>query len=189
MTDNNVDAFIKAVLHLAPPREIHALLVANLPAANARADADLDAAFARVKTDLDRWELWPCFSTMRAAKIEQHGAKALREMAKTRAGFLPWDRENVIQNLRQHREAFEKLGAKRLRLFGSVARDEWRGTSSDIDLLVDTEDDHLGVAEEISLYCSNEFGYSWDVRPKAFASAVFMDHIKTDAIDILEAVR
>jgi hypothetical protein len=188
VTDNNLDEFIKAVLHLAPPRAIHELLVANLPAANALADTDLEAAFARVKTDLDRWELWPCFSTMRAAKIEQHGAKALREMAKTRAGFLPWDRDNVIQNLRQHREAFEKLGARRLRLFGSVARDEWRGTSSDIDLLVDTEDDHLGVAEEIALYCAAEFGYSWDVRPSAFASELFMEHIAADEVDILEVV-
>lgn len=189
MTDNNIDEFVKAVLHLAPPRAIHDLLVATLPAANARADADLETAFVRVKAEIDRWELWPCFSTMRADKIAKHGVKALREMARTRAGFTPWDRENVIQNLRQHREAFEKLGARRLRLFGSVARDEWRGTSSDIDLLVDTEEDHLGVAEEISLYCANEFGYGWDVRPRAFASAVFMDHIEMDAVDILEVVR
>lgn len=188
MTDN-VDEFVKAVLHLAPPRAIHDLLVDNLPAASALADADLEAAFARVKSELDRWELWPCFSQIRADKVAQHGATALCAMAQTRAGFLPWDRENVIQNLRQHREAFEKLGAKRLRLFGSVARDEWRGTSSDIDLLVDSDDDHLTVAEEISLYCANEFGYSWDVRPKAFASAVFMDNVDMDAIDILEAVR
>jgi predicted nucleotidyltransferase len=188
VTDNNLDEFIKAVLHLAPPRAIHELLVANLPAANALADTDLEAAFARVKAELDRWELWLCFSQMRADKVVQHGAKALREMAQTRAGFMPWARDNVIENLRQHREAFEKLGAKRLRLFGSVARDEWRGTSSDIDLLVDTEEDHLGVAEEIALYCSNEFGYGWDVRPRAFASAVFMDHIEMDAVDILEDV-
>lgn len=185
---HSIDEFVKAVLHLAPPRAIHELLVANLLAATARADADLEAAFARVKTDLDRWELWLCFSQMRADKVTQHGAKALREMAQTRAGFMPWNRENVIQNLRQHRDAFEKLGARRLRLFGSVARDEWRGTSSDIDLLVDTNDDHLGVAEEIALYCSNEFGYGWDVRPKAFASANFIDHINADAVDILEVV-
>lgn len=185
---NNIDEFVKAVLHLAPPREIHDLLVANMSAAAALADADLVAAFARVKSELDRWELWPCFSLMRADKIEQHGARVLRAMANTRAGFMPWHRDNVIENLRQCREAFEKLGAKRLRLFGSVARDEWRGTSSDIDLLVDTEEDHLGVAEEIAIYCAAEFGYGWDVRPKAFASAMFIDHIDADAVDILEDV-
>jgi len=185
---NNIDEFVKAVLHLAPPREIHELLVANMPAAAALPDVDLIAAFARVKAELDRWELWPCFSLARADKIEQHGAKALREMANTRASFTPWVRDNVIENLRRHREAFEKLGARRLRLFGSVARDEWRGTSSDIDLLVDTEEDHLGVAEEIAIYCAAEFGYGWDVRPKAFASAAFVDHIDADAVDILEDV-
>ncbi len=183
---SHIDEFVKAVLHIAPPRAIHELLVANLPAASTLADADLEAAFARVKDELDCWELWPCFSQMRAVEIEQHGAKALREMARTRAGFTPWNRDNVIENLRQHQNAFEKLGAKRLRLFGSVARDEWRGTSSDIDLLVDTDEDHLGVAEEISLYCANEFGYGWDVRPKAFASANFINHINADAVDILE---
>jgi len=184
---SHIDEFVKAVLHIAPPRAIHELLVANLPAASALADADLEAAFARVKDELDRWELWPCFSTMRADKVAKHGAKALREMARTRAGFTPWNRDNVIENLRQRHDAFEKLGAKRLRLFGSVARDEWRGTTSDIDLLVDSDDDHLGVAEEISIYCANEFGYSWDVRPKAFASELFMDHVEMDAVDILEA--
>lgn len=185
---NNIDEFVKAVLHLAPPREIHELLVANMPAAAALPDADLVAAFARVKTDLDRWELWPCFSLMRADKVAQHGTRVLREMAQTRAGFTPWVRDNVVENLRRHREAFEKLGAKRLRLFGSVARDEWRGTSSDIDLLVDTDDDPLGVAEEIAIFCAAEFGYEWDVRPKAFASAAFVDHIDVDAVDILEDV-
>lgn len=185
---NDVGEFIKAVLHLAPPRAIHELLVANLQAADALLDADLVAAFARVKLEIDRWELWPCFSIMRADKIEQHGARVLRAMAITRAGFMPWDCDNVIENLRQRREVFEKLGARRLRLFGSVARDEWRDTNSDINLLVDTEDDPLGVAEEIAIYCAVEFGYGWDVRPKAFASATFVDHVDADTVDILEDV-
>ncbi len=44
-------------------------------------------------------------------------------------------REFIVETLKKHRQAFEKLGVERLALFGSFARDE-AGEQSDIDMLV-----------------------------------------------------
>lgn len=45
-------------------------------------------------------------------------------------------RDDILATLKQHRDELVRHGARSLRLFGSVARDE-AGPESDIDLLVD----------------------------------------------------
>jgi predicted nucleotidyltransferase len=60
------------------------------------------------------------------------------------------DRDQVISTLRQHAADLKRLGATRLFLFGSVAKDQAR-PDSDVDLFFDFDDPRFSLIELITL--------------------------------------
>ena len=81
-------------------------------------------------------------------------------------------RDEVIAILAAHKDELKALGVKSLELFGSVARDE-AGPDSDVDFLVEFEDEHsIGLFEfskvrfflEDIFGCSVEMGTRKDLR-------------------------
>lgn len=60
-------------------------------------------------------------------------------------------RDEVLRILAEHREQLRAMGAERLSVFGSVARDE-AGDDSDVDILVElTPGAHIGMFEFLAL--------------------------------------
>lgn len=72
-------------------------------------------------------------------------------------------RDEVLAILAVHREPLQRLGAKSLTLFGSVARDEAR-LDSDVDLLVEFNRD-VGLFDfiELRLYLEDILGCCVDL--------------------------
>lgn len=60
------------------------------------------------------------------------------------------ERDHVISTLRQHSADLKALGATRLFLFGSVAKNEAR-PDSDVDLFFDFDDPRFSLIELIAL--------------------------------------
>ena len=60
------------------------------------------------------------------------------------------DRDQVVSLLRSHAAELKTLGAARLFLFGSVARDE-AGPASDVDLFFDFEAPRFSIVELVAL--------------------------------------
>ena len=59
-------------------------------------------------------------------------------------------REGILSTLREDADELKRLGAARLFLFGSVARDE-AGPGSDVDLFLDFENPKFSLVELVAL--------------------------------------
>ena len=59
-------------------------------------------------------------------------------------------REQILATLRRHAGELRRLGAARLYLFGSAARDE-AGPASDVDLFFDFDDARFSIVELVAL--------------------------------------
>ena len=92
-------------------------------------------------------------------------------------------REEIIQLLREQRRAIRDYGVRRLRLFGSCARDEAREVS-DLDFLVDFEkksfDAYMGLKE----FLENLFGCPVDLVLSNAIKPRLRPFILKDAIDV-----
>jgi hypothetical protein len=60
------------------------------------------------------------------------------------------ERDQVLSTLRRHSADLKGLGAARLYLFGSVAKNEAR-PDSDVDLFFDFDDPHFSLVELVAL--------------------------------------
>lgn len=60
------------------------------------------------------------------------------------------ERDHVLTTLRRHSADLKGLGASRLFLFGSVAKNEAR-SDSDVDLFFDFDDPHFSLVELVAL--------------------------------------
>ena len=60
------------------------------------------------------------------------------------------NRDHALSTLRRHADDLRRLGATRLFLFGSTARDEAR-SDSDVDVFVDFDDPRFSVVELVAL--------------------------------------
>ena len=60
------------------------------------------------------------------------------------------DREQILSTLRRHATELRRLGAARLYLFGSVARNE-AGPASDVDLFFDFDAPKFSLVELVAL--------------------------------------
>jgi predicted nucleotidyltransferase len=60
------------------------------------------------------------------------------------------ERDQVLSTLRRHSADLKGLGASRLFLFGSVAKNEAR-PDSDVDLFFDFDDPHFSLIELVAL--------------------------------------
>lgn len=92
-------------------------------------------------------------------------------------------REEIIQLLREQRGAIRNYGVRRLRLFGSCARDEAREVG-DLDFLVDFEkksfDAYMGLKE----FLENLFGCPVDLVLSNAIKPRLRPFILKDAIDV-----
>ncbi len=92
-------------------------------------------------------------------------------------------REEIVQLLREQRENIRNYGVRRLRLFGSCARDEARETS-DLDFIVDFEkksfDAYMGLKE----FLENLFGCPVDLVLSNAIKPRLRPFILKDAIDV-----
>ena len=93
------------------------------------------------------------------------------------------DRERVLQLLTEQRGAIRNYGVRRLRLFGSCARDEAR-EAGDLDFLVDFEkksfDAYMGLKE----FLENLFGCRVDLVLSNAIKPRLRPFILKDAIDV-----
>jgi len=92
-------------------------------------------------------------------------------------------RERIMQLLREQRGAIRNYGVRRLRLFGSCARDE-ASEVSDLDFLVDFEkksfDAYMGLKE----FLENLFGCPVDLVLSNAIKPRLRPFILKDAIDV-----
>ncbi|MCZ6655380.1 MAG: nucleotidyltransferase family protein [Planctomycetota bacterium] len=92
-------------------------------------------------------------------------------------------REEIVQLLREQRGAIRDYGVRRLRLFGSCARNEAREVS-DLDFLVDFEkksfDAYMGLKE----FLENLFGCPVDLVLSNAIKPNLRPFILKDAIDV-----
>ena len=71
-------------------------------------------------------------------------------------------RSEVLKTLEEHRATLRKLGARRLGLFGSVARDE-AGLASDLDFVVELDEKTFDRYMDLKLFLEELFGCRVDL--------------------------
>jgi hypothetical protein len=97
---------------------------------------------------------------------------------------MPPDLQNALETLRNHENDLRRLGVSHAAVFGSVARGE-AGAKSDIDVLVDLDDDHpIGIYEyaRLKLYIRELFDGSGDVVNRRTITPLLRTNILRDAI-------
>ena len=65
-------------------------------------------------------------------------------------------RNQVLSDLREHRQTIRKFGVRRLGLFGSMARNEGRA-ESDLDFLVELEHDKFDAYMDLKFFLEDLF--------------------------------
>ncbi len=93
------------------------------------------------------------------------------------------DRERIMQLLRERREQIRDYGVRRLRLFGSCARDEAREVS-DLDFLVDFEKKSFDAYMDLKEFLENLFGCPVDLVLSNAIKPRLRPFILKDAIDV-----
>jgi len=94
-------------------------------------------------------------------------------------------RQQAIDILRRHEAELRGAGVRHLFLFGSVARDEARGTS-DVDLFFDYERGKFGLFDLIDVkeLASKILGRPADIMSRDSVHAVLRRRIEADAIQV-----
>lgn len=94
-------------------------------------------------------------------------------------------REETMQRLRAHRAELKGLGAVRLFLFGSTARDE-AGAESDVDLFFDYEDPLFSLLDLVGVKMRVEeiLGIDADVMTRSSLHPVLKDEIIASAVQV-----
>ncbi len=77
-------------------------------------------------------------------------------------GSMPITRDEVLATIGLHVQELQRLGAKSLALFGSVARDEG-ADSSDIDLLVELQPKTFDAYMDVKLFLEKVLGRKVDL--------------------------
>ncbi len=93
------------------------------------------------------------------------------------------DRERVMQLLRERREQIHHYGVRRLRLFGSCARDEPR-ESSDLDFIVDFEKKSFDASMGLKEFLENLFDCPVDLVLSNTIKPRLRPFILKDSIDV-----
>jgi hypothetical protein len=91
-------------------------------------------------------------------------------------------RADVLRILAEHRADLTRLGARRLGLFGSFARDEARA-DSDVDLLVDLDRHTFDRYMDLKLYLEDLLGRSVDLVLSDRIKPALREHILRGVID------
>lgn len=91
-------------------------------------------------------------------------------------------RSDILQTLSEHRDELARLGARRLGLFGSFARDEAR-TDSDVDLLVELDRHTFDRYMDLKLYLEDLLGRRIDLVLSDRIKPALREHILGGVID------
>jgi hypothetical protein len=89
---------------------------------------------------------------------------------------------DVLETLLAHREEIRALGARRLGLFGSVARGE-ATAASDVDLLVDLDSRTFDRYMDLKLYLEDLLGRRVDLVLADRIKSELRDRILAETID------
>ena len=92
-------------------------------------------------------------------------------------------REEIVQLLRAQRGAIRNYGVRRLRLFGSCARDEAR-EGSDLDFVVEFEKKTFDAYMDLKEFLENLFGCRVDLVLSSAIKPRLRPFILKDAIDV-----
>ncbi|MEO6709265.1 MAG: nucleotidyltransferase family protein [Planctomycetota bacterium] len=91
-------------------------------------------------------------------------------------------RDDILQTLATHRDELSRLGARRLGLFGSFARNEAR-TDSDVDLLVDLDRHSFDRYMDLKLFLEDLLGRRVDLVLSDHIKPALREHILRGVID------
>lgn len=94
--------------------------------------------------------------------------------------------DNVLDTLRTHEDELRRLGVAHAAVFGSVARGE-ATTSSDIDVLVELDQDHpLGIFEyaRLKIRINEILNGAGDVVNRRTLKPLLRDSILRDAVHV-----
>lgn len=91
-------------------------------------------------------------------------------------------RAEILRQLSERRDELHHLGARRLQLFGSFARDEAR-PESDVDLLVDLDHHGFDRYMDLKFFLEDLLGRRVDLVLADRIKPALREHILRDAID------
>ena len=91
-------------------------------------------------------------------------------------------REEILRLLAENRAALARLGARRLGLFGSFARNEARA-DSDVDILVDLDRHEFDRYMDLKLYLEDLFGWRVDLVLSDRLKPALREQILSGVID------
>ena len=91
-------------------------------------------------------------------------------------------RDEILRRLSERRAELRRLGARRLGLFGSFAREE-AGIESDVDLLVDLDHHGFDRYMDLKLYLEDLLGRRVDLVLRDRIKPTLRERILRDVID------
>lgn len=91
-------------------------------------------------------------------------------------------RDEILRRLSERRAELRRLGARRLGLFGSFAREE-AGSESDVDLLVDLDHHGFDRYMDLKLYLEDLLGRRVDLVLRDRIKPTLRERILRDLID------
>lgn len=97
--------------------------------------------------------------------------------------MVSYGRDQVLHILGKQREALRAYGVRKLRLFGSIARDE-AGEGSDLDFVVDFEKKTFDAYMDLKEFLENLFGCRVDLVLSNAIKPRLRPFILKDAIDV-----
>ena len=93
------------------------------------------------------------------------------------------NRDEVFRRVREHREAMRGFGARRLGLFGSIARGEGRD-ESDLDFLVELERNSFDAYMDLKFFLEDLFQRPVDLVLTDAVKPRLRDSILKEAVDV-----
>ena len=95
----------------------------------------------------------------------------------------PLTRRQVIEILQVHQEELRRFGVKKIRLFGSVAR-ESAGSQSDVDMVVEFSQITYRRFVALKAFLESILGREVDLLTPAAVQGRLKDEIEKDLVDV-----
>jgi len=95
----------------------------------------------------------------------------------------PMTRRQVIEILQAHQEQLRQFGVKKIRLFGSVAR-ESAGSQSDVDMVVEFSEITYRRFVALKSFLESILGREVDLLTPAAVQGRLKDEIEKDLVDV-----
>ncbi len=95
----------------------------------------------------------------------------------------PMTRRQVIEILQAHQDELRQLGVKKIRLFGSIAR-ESAGSQSDVDMVVDFSQITYRRFVALKAFLESILGREVDLLTPAAVQGRLKEEIERDLVDV-----